>query len=925
VKKILFTLMILFAVRASAQTDAFNGYCTQGSYAATTSGLNSSNLFQSLIPQCTVTVYNTGTTNLATIFHDAVGTPLTNPFRASTKAQWLFFAANNQGYDVVMSGGIPPLTFFIPVTLTDLKIGNGGGGGSGVTNFTAGNLPPLFTTTVTTPSTTPNLSFSLSQAAAQSFFGNPNGTTGNPLFFLYSCTGLLTCSYDNPSNTLTLNVPNSSSLTVTTTDPIKVNGTNGPVSNGTANISCPTCGNASDLLRMNPGEDATHVFVPFGHCDFTTTNDSLVQHPQSGCDAFGGYVAFFAGGLFNHNSSVTMVWSNPALPSWLPAGNVVTIKLVSYSSGFGAGPSSGCAGTGSCGTWTYPPFASQNLTAVTGVTGATLSGVTASAQTSVSVYVAGDPFNITTAMSVAQLGLLVEYSGVTNPNPSTALNINWPLQYDHANNSLGVNELYPYSLAPILTAYLPSHPYQGKIFWTSDNTQTTPGAACTGSGTAGTDYALCVGNITGYTLLTDLGASGFGVSQVTNSDGSLIFSPTTGHVVGSINPNNSNTWTSTQIFQNSLVLSGTHSPLTVRGSDGSSGQCFLAQGAGNTPAWIDCPGGSFSTLSGGTNTTAAMVVGTGASLTATGTGSIQATNIAGTLSAGTNVTITGAGTIASPYVINSTGGGGGSSVWSSLTNPTGNLALTMAANTSTWTFNAATGSSDMMKITDTASNTGTGTLFHVTTASGSSEQPWCADANGVGWCISSTGTLQGIGTSASHGAVIPEGTPISGVALKDVLTADLTTHQLLKNTNNTGALVIPGTSTTAATPGNCATYAANGYDLVQAPCGAGGSTIVASAEVVAFSATPTFSTAFNVSRIVLTGNVTSFTLGAGSDGQDKTLCFKQGAGSYTVVPPANVHGFFTIGTINADWNCQTFVYDNTDSRWLSATPGTINE
>lgn len=104
-----------------------------------------------------------------------------------------------------------------------------------------------------------------------------------------------------------------------------------------------------------------------------------------------------------------------------------------------------------------------------------------------------------------------------------------------------------------------------------------------------------------------------------------------------------------------------------------------------------------------------------------------------------------------------------------------------------------------------------------------------------------------------------------------------------------------------------------------------GSDCATGAEVVTFSATPTFSTVPNVSRIVLTANITSFTLGAGKDGQIKTLCFKQGSGPFTVAAPANVHGFFTIGTTNALWNCQPFVYDNTDSIWQASSTGVINQ
>ncbi len=57
------------------------------------------------------------------------------------------------------------------------------GGGSGtVTSFSAGNLSPLFTTSVATQTTTPALSFSLSNAAAHTFFGNTSGSTGPPAF-----------------------------------------------------------------------------------------------------------------------------------------------------------------------------------------------------------------------------------------------------------------------------------------------------------------------------------------------------------------------------------------------------------------------------------------------------------------------------------------------------------------------------------------------------------------------------------------------------------------------------------------------------------------------------------------------------------------------------------------------------------------------
>lgn len=51
-----------------------------------------------------------------------------------------------------------------------------------VTSFAAGNLSPLFTTTVTNPTSTPTLSFTLSNAGAYTYFGNNTGTSAAPTY-----------------------------------------------------------------------------------------------------------------------------------------------------------------------------------------------------------------------------------------------------------------------------------------------------------------------------------------------------------------------------------------------------------------------------------------------------------------------------------------------------------------------------------------------------------------------------------------------------------------------------------------------------------------------------------------------------------------------------------------------------------------------
>lgn len=144
------------------------------------------------------------------------------------------------------------------------------------------------------------------------------------------------------------------------------------------------------------------------------------------------------------------------------------------------------------------------------------------------------------------------------------------------------------------------------------------------------------------------------------------------------------------------------------------------------------------------------------------TGALGYTPIAA-ISAGTNVTITGAGTTGSPYVINSSSG---SSAWNAITNPTGNQALTMGADTTAWTWGTATGTSvNPFSIIDGTNNTGTGNLVQISTASGSTLNPFGVFAqgtsNGINLLASGQIILSPV-NAASQSGVLISSAPFTG-------------------------------------------------------------------------------------------------------------------------------------------------------------------
>lgn len=135
---------------------------------------------------------------------------------------------------------------------------SGGGGGGTVTDFSAGDLSPLFTTTEATTTTTPALSFSLTNASANTVFGRAAGTSGVPTYSSspqFTAIGNLTTNgfVTTSGGTGTLGVDTSTYLTAV---PF------GTPSANSVTISSPTAGVATTAIRSDATLQLSQAIVP---------------------------------------------------------------------------------------------------------------------------------------------------------------------------------------------------------------------------------------------------------------------------------------------------------------------------------------------------------------------------------------------------------------------------------------------------------------------------------------------------------------------------------------------------------------------------------------------------------------------------------------------------------------------------------------
>lgn len=279
------------------------------------------------------------------------------------------------------------------------------------------------------------------------------------------------------------------------------------------------------------------------------------------------------------------------------------------------------------------------------------------------------------------------------------------------------------------------------------------------------------------------------------------------------------------------------------------------------------------------------------------------------------------------HVINAAGtdsaiGGGGSSTWNGITNPTGNQALSMGSNTSTWTWGAATGANNLVTLIDTANNTGTGFLLDVETAAGSAAGPIrikSSNTSGVNINYTASSTA----ANAYFGVAGPNKYPPGGAGGpgSGFVAAD------------NDIVIMPAGTARWDFPTNghfLAAVDAN-YDIGQPGANRPRSIyaarrVVSGVNTATYAANTTFDLSLgDVQTVTMTGNITTLTLSNMSAGQRVVFDFVQDAtGNRTVAYPAAVHGGTAPGTVASKHNVQEF-YSPDGTNLYAVAQGITNQ
>lgn len=539
----------------------------------------------------------------------------------------------------------------------------GGGGGGTVTTVSAGTLSPLFTTTVTNPTTIPGISFTLSNATANSVFGNNTGSSAAPVYYVPTATtlngwfsgtivGLTSLSasmplvYNSSTGAFTINlvstftdgylrsidyntfIAKQASLTVTFTGTGAATYTGGTTLNIPNNLQTLTyaqnaTNNTLALTAVTTQTLLTATTNLAGLLD--TARTRFVDSLKNGLKTFTLYAAnglkastvvldsFYLGGPLNQNTLIAtsgFTFSMTGLPNkstalstdsvllidnvgkwWklaVPSGGGGAVASVSNSDGtITISPTTGSVvaslALGHANTWT----GAMTVNAVLNLPGVTYSGGGSTfdvlvTDTGSSGKVWRQPYYQFDTTGFTGGATFVTFNGtklVLAAGGSGVTTIGTFSGTSHANGASISGVTLTLSVADGTNPGMVSTTAQtiaGAKSFTSQSVfaaATTAAASLILTTSAGTNVTSPTSGMlwwngtnlnfrTGSTTVDLLAGGGGAVSSVSNSDGTITISPTTGAVVASLALGHANTWTAAMTVNaafttnNSVTLSG---------------------------------------------------------------------------------------------------------------------------------------------------------------------------------------------------------------------------------------------------------------------------------------------------------------------------------------------------------------------------------
>lgn len=303
----------------------------------------------------------------------------------------------------------------------------------------------------------------------------------------------------------------SSSLAIAATSPVQVNNGLGPVSSGTATISCPGCGLAPGYI---PAAGGQYALVYARAC---TTN---VGFCSPGTDSSGNAV-FNGGGVGNSGLSTgSILWSNFTLPSYINPANVTSVYAFAISgSDIAVGSildwdtSTGFSHGGACSAGQSSPRALAPYGGNYFVVGQTTCPMNIPPDFSAGQIHADICCNTTSgSLHIYAVGLEVHYTGTAPPAVGNVL-VAPPLTYNPTTNTLGISAGWPNLSYATIVANLPQPAGTSSLSWVSDG---STGTDCATGG--GSHLNLCYWNGSSY---TNIPISGGGSTSPGGSPGQV--------------------------------------------------------------------------------------------------------------------------------------------------------------------------------------------------------------------------------------------------------------------------------------------------------------------------------------------------------------------------------------------------------------------